>query len=63
MELMRQGFIFAIYLDKGFDYCSDNIEYLEAFDKILMEKGKYYYKDMINNGKIGNRIISIEEVK
>ena len=63
MELMREGFIFAIYLDKGFDYCSENIEYLEAFDKILMEKGKYYYKDMTNNVKIGNRVISIEEVR
>lgn len=63
LELMRNGFVFGIYLDKSFDYSSDNIEYLEAFDKILMQKGKYYYKDMNNNVKIGNRIVIVDEVK
>lgn len=63
LELKRQGFIFVIYLDKSFDYCSDNIEYLEIFDKIIMENGKYYNKDMLKNDKIGDRIIRVDEVK
>ena len=63
LELKRQGFVFAIYLDKSFDYSSDNIEYLEVFDKIIMENNKYYNKDMLNNGKINTRIISVDEVK
>lgn len=63
MELMRKGFVFGIYLDDSFEYCSDNIEYLELFDKILLNSSKYYYKDMKNNGKIKSRIISVDEVK
>ena len=63
MEYMRQGFVFAIYLDEKFDYSSENIKYLELFDKIFMENDKYYYKDMKNNGKIRDRIITIGEVK
>lgn len=62
MEFMRQGFVFAIYLDEKFDYSTENIKFLELFDKIFIENNKYYYKDMKNNGKIGNRIISIGEV-
>ena len=63
MEFMRQGFVFAIYLDEQFDYSSENIKYLELFDKIFIENDKYYYKDMKNNGKIRDRIITIGEVK
>lgn len=63
LELARNGFVLAIYLDKSFDYSSDNIEYLEVFDKIIMENGKYYNKDMKNNVKINTRIISVDEVK
>ncbi len=63
MEFMRNGFVFALNLDDSFDYSSDNIEYLELFDKILIDSSKYYYKDMKNNGKIKNRIISVDEVK
>lgn len=63
LELMRKGFIFAIYLDESFDYSSENIEYLVTFDKILMLNGKYYYKDMLNNGTINSRIIVVDEVK
>lgn len=63
MEFMRQGFVFAIYLDEKFDYSSENIKFLELFDRIFIEKSKYYYKDMKNNGKIRDRIITIDEVK
>ena len=63
MQLMRNGFVFALFLDDSFDYCSDNLLYLETFDKILLYSSKYYYKDMINNGKIGSRVVSIAEVK
>lgn len=63
MEYMRNGFVFVLNLDDTFDYSSENIEYLELFDKILLKSSKYYYKDMKNNGKIKNRIISVDEVK
>lgn len=63
MDFMRQGFVFAIYLDDKFDYSSENIKFLELFDRIFIEKSKYYYKDMKNNGKIRDRIITIDEVK
>lgn len=63
MEFMRQGFVFAIYLDDNFDYSSENIKFLELFDKIFIENKKYYYKDMKNNVKIKDRIITIDEVK
>lgn len=63
LELMRKGFIFAVYLDETFDYSSENIEYLVTFDKILMLNGKYYYKDMLKNGTINSRIIVVDEVK
>ena len=63
MEFMRNGFMFVLNLDESFDYSSENIEYLELFDKILLKSSKYYYKDMKNNGKIKNRIISVDEVK
>jgi hypothetical protein len=62
MELIRNGFVFVLNLDESFNYSSDNIEYLELFDKILINSSKYYYKDMKNNGKIKNRIISVNEV-
>ena len=61
-EFMRKGFIFAIYLDDTFDYNSENIEFLELFEKILLHDDKYYYKDLKKNGKIKNRIISVDEV-
>ena len=61
-EYMRQGFIFAVYLDESFDYSSDNIEFLELFEKILLHNDKYYYKDLKKNGKIKSRIISVDEV-
>ena len=48
---------------QNFDYSSENIEYLVTFDKILMLNGKYYYKDMLNNGTINSRIIVVDEVK
>lgn len=63
MEYTRQGFVFAIYLDDSFDYSSENIEFLEVFDKILLDSSKYYYKDMKNNVKIRSRIINVDEVK
>lgn len=63
MQLMRNGFVFALFLDESFDYCSDNLLYLETFDKILLYSNKYYYKDMVNNVKIGSRVVSIVEVK
>ena len=61
-DFMRDGFIFAIYLDESFDYNSENIEFLELFEKILLHDDKYYYKDLKKNGKIKNRIISVDEV-
>ncbi len=63
IELMHRGFIFTISLDKTFDYCSDNLEYLEMFNNIFMLKDKYYYKDMLNNDKLGKRIIIVDEVE
>ncbi len=63
MEYTRQGFVFVVYLDDSFDYSSDNIEFLEIFDKILLDSSKYYYKDMKNNVKIRSRIINVDEVK
>ena len=63
MEYIRNGFVFAIKLDESFDYNSDNIEYLELFDKIIIETDKYYYKDMKKRGKIKDRIITVDEVK
>lgn len=62
LELMRAGFAFAIYLDESFDFCSDNIEYLVTFEKIFMEKDKYYYKDMLKDGKIKDRIVIVDGV-
>ncbi len=63
MELMHDGFKFTLSLDKTFEYSSYNLEYLEVFDTIFMLKDKYYYKDMMNNGKIGKRIIIVDEVE
>ena len=62
LELMRAGFVFAIYLDESFDFCSDNVEYLVTFEKIFMEKDKYYYKDMLKDGKIKDRIVIVDGV-
>ena len=62
-EYMRSGFVFAIKLDESFDYSSENIEYLELFDRIIIGKDKYYYKDMKKSGKIKDRIITVDEVK
>ena len=59
---MRAGFIFAIRLDDSFDYNSENIEFMELFDKIFINSDKYYYKDMKKNVKIKNRIVSVDEV-
>lgn len=63
MDFMREGFVFGIYLDDSFDYSSENIEFLELFDKIFIKSDKYYYKDMKNNVKIRDRIVSVDEVK
>ena len=63
MELMHDGYQFTLSLDKTFDYSSDNLEYLEVFNNIFMLKDKYYYKDMLNNAKIGKRIIIVDEVE
>lgn len=63
IELMHKGFQFTVSLDKTFDYCSDNLEYLEIFNNIFMLKDKYYYKDMLKNGKLGKRIIIVDEVE
>jgi hypothetical protein len=60
---MRQGFHFALYLDDTFEYCTENLEYLELFENILIQSSKYYYKDMEKNAKINKRIISVNEVK
>lgn len=62
-EYMRQGFVFGLVLDESFNYSTENIEFLELFDKILMSPDKYYYKDMKNSGKIKDRIVNIAEVK
>ncbi len=62
MEYMRLGFVFAIELDESFDYSSSSIEFLELFEKIFIQNDKYYYKDMKNNGKIKDRIVSVDEV-
>ena len=61
-ELMRSGFIIAIKLDDSFDYNSENIEFMELFEKIFINSDKYYYKDMKKNVKIKNRVVSIGEV-
>ena len=63
VELMHKGYMFTIALDKTFDYCSENLEYLEMFSNIFMLKDKYYYKDMLKNGKLGKRIIIVDEVE
>ena len=63
MEYMRSGFVFAIKLDESFDYSSENTEFLELFDRIIMSSDKYYYKDMKKSGKIKDRIITVDEVK
>ena len=63
IELMHKGFMFTIALDKTFEYCSENLEYLEMFTNIFMLKDKYYYKDMTKNGKLGKRIIIVDEVE
>lgn len=62
-EYMRKGYFFAIILDDSFDYSSDNIQYLELFEKIFFDFNKYYYKDMKKSVKIKDRIISVDEVK
>ena len=61
-ELMKQGFVFDIFLDDKFNYSSENIEYLVTFEKIFMLKDKYYYKDMTNNDKIKGRIEIVDGV-
>lgn len=63
MEYMRNGFVFVIKLDESFDYSSENIEYLELFDRIILQSDKYYYKDMKKRGKIKDRIIVVDEVE
>ncbi len=63
IELMHKGFLFTIALDDSFNYCSENLEYLEIFNNIFMLKDKYYYKDMSKNGKLGKRIIIVDEVE
>lgn len=62
-EYMRQGFTFALYLDSSFEYSSENTELLELFNKIFIDSGKYYYKDMKKSVKIKDRIVNIDEVK
>lgn len=62
-EYMRKGFFFAIILDDSFDYSSENIQYLELFEKIFLDFSKYYYKDMKKSVKIRDRIVSVDEVK
>ncbi len=62
-EYMRQGFFFGLILDESFDYSSENIAFLELFEKILINPNKYYYKDMKNSGKIKDRIVDMVEVK
>lgn len=63
LDYIRNGFVFAIKLDESFDYNSENIEFLELFDKIIMDGKKYYYKDMKKRGKIKDRIITVDEVE
>jgi len=63
MDYIRNGFVFAIKLDESFEYNSENIEYLELFDKIIIASDKYYYKDMKKSGKIKDRIITVDEVE
>ena len=63
MDYIRNGFVFAVKLDESFDYSTDNVEYLELFDKIILETDKYYYKDMKKRGKIKDRIIAVDEVE
>ena len=63
IELLHDGYLFTIALDDSFNYCSENLEYLEIFTNIFMLKDKYYYKDMIKNGKLGKRIIIVDEVE
>ena len=63
IELLHNGYLFTIALDDSFNYCSENLEYLEIFTNILMLKDKYYYKDMLKNGKLGKRIIIVDEVE
>ena len=63
MDYIRNGFVFVIKLDESFDYNSDNIEYLELFDKIIIQSDKYYYKDMKKRGRIKDRIIAVDEVE
>ena len=60
---MIKGFFFAIILDDSFDYSSENIQYLELFEKIFLDFSKYYYKDMKKSVKIRDRIVSVDEVK
>ncbi len=63
LELKHEGYQFTLSLDKSFDYSTDNLEYLEIFDYIFTLKDKYYYKDMVNNAKIGKRIKIVDEVE
>ncbi len=63
MDYMRNGYVFAIKLDDSFEYNSENIEYLELFDKIIIASDKYYYKDMKKSGRIKDRIITVDEVE
>ena len=62
-DYIRNGFVFVIKLDESFDYSTDNVEYLELFEKIILETDKYYYKDMKKRGKIKDRIIAVDEVE
>lgn len=62
-ECMRNGFVFCLYLDDTFEYSSENIEFMELFEKIFINSDKYYFKDMKKSVKIKDRIVSIGEVK
>ena len=56
------NFIYGNSIEGFFDFCSDNVEYLVTFEKIFMEKDKYYYKDMLKDGKIKDRIVIVDGV-
>ena len=58
-ELMRNGYKFAIILDNSFDVNFKNIESLQLFEIIIINKSLKNYDEIIENKQYMNNIIEI----
>ena len=58
-ELMRQGFKIAIIIDKSFVVDNLNIEKLNVFSYIIINRKSRYYKDINNSENLQDIILEV----